>query len=279
MKKIRLEDIVLKHSVGVFDSGIGGLTVLNECVRLIPDCRYYYYGDNARAPYGSRSKEEIIKFVREGLEEFQKLGVSAAVLACNTATAVCADLMRREFSFPVVGVEPAVKRAAALCRNVLVIATPRTAESERIKLLIDRFPECKFTVYAAPDLAAAVERAVVDGETLTLSDHLPEGHYDGIVLGCTHYSYFREEIARFYGTPAFDGNFGTAKRLQSILHISAEDDRSGTADHLLTTDLSAIYLTKSLKKGKKSEVFFLGSGKNANKRVFLQTFVLHKNKK
>ena len=262
--------------VGVFDSGIGGLTVLSACARRLP-ATYYYWGDNARAPYGSRTPEEILSFVREAMRAFEGLEVDAAVLACNTATAVAVDRIRREFSFPVIGMEPAVRSAAEGGGEVLVLATPRTAESERLKKLISRFPACRFRVEGLPDLARAVEERM-RGRPLTISDHLPRGKFDGVVLGCTHYVYLREEIAHFYGCPVYDGNEGTAKRLEFCLSRLKErggTDMIGTDDHLFlpinTNDCSE----KTGENCRKNVIFFLGSGKKVNFQVYKQMFAIH----
>lgn len=230
--------------VGIFDSGIGGLTVLGACERLLPDVKFYYLGDNGNAPYGSRSEREITNFVYSALKEFQSLGVDAAVLACNTATAVCADLLRREFSFPIVGMEPAVRPAAKQCKSALVLCTPKTAESARLRGLIARFPQSRFTVFPAPQLAAAIEKHLTYAEPLTLSDHLPalkslpstcDPKWDGVVLGCTHYLFFRQKIADFYALPVFDGNEGTAKRVKNLLNLGNGDhfdvEILGQTDH------------------------------------------------
>lgn len=257
--------------VGVFDSGVGGLTVLAACVRRLPAARFFYYGDNAHAPYGSRPPEEIARLVRRGLSRLAARGIDAAVLACNTATAVCAEQMRAEFPFPVVGMEPAVSPAAKVCRRVLVLATPRTAESERLHALIGRFPACSFRVAALPDLAGAIERHFRDGETLTLSDHLPAASCDGVVLGCTHYAFFRKEIGDFYGARVFDGADGAARRLESLLYAgSPQPPRPpfGTADHLCSAQNPNKCFTKKWKERGKNAVIFLGSGQKMDKRLY-----------
>lgn len=208
--------------IGVFDSGVGGLTVLKACVRLLPEAEFYYFGDNLNAPYGQRSEEEILSFVKSAMLRFLKLGIDAAVLACNTATSVCAERLRREFAFPIVGMEPAVSLAARTAKNVLVLCTPQTAAGERLSSLIARFPQTDFTVFPAKNLAAAVEDFLLRGVPIELSEHLPppealgERPFDGVVLGCTHYVFLRREIARFYGAPVFDGNEGTARRLSNL---------------------------------------------------------------
>ncbi len=253
----------LRPKIGIFDSGIGGLTVLSECVKRAPFFTYYYYGDNKKAPYGGRSRKEITEFVRIAMREFEERGVDAAVLACNTATAVCAEEMRREFSFPIIGMEPAVKLAGKQCRHALVLATERTAESARLKNLLVQTAQCEFTVFPAPRLAGAIEAHLTFGEKLTLSDHLPKGNFDGVVLGCTHYIYFRREIADFYAAPVFDGNAGTAKRLLSLW----ESGKIGKADHR-EFQKTNVCSYQNMNKTVKNRVFFVGSGGKLNENLY-----------
>ena len=251
-------------SIGIFDSGAGGLGVLFECLRLSHGVRYFYLADEAHAPYGSRTEQEIASYVREGLQIFKALGVDAAVLACNTATAACVEEMRRAFPFPVVGTEPAVRLAArAGCKHALVLVTPRTAQCARFRALLARERE-RFTVFSPPRLASAVERFVTEGEPLSLSCHLPRGVFGGVVLGCTHYTLVKDEIAAFYASPVFDGNRGTAKR---VLSLAGRDGQplAGISDHrkggLTTNKRSA----QECECATKNEVIFLNSPKLYNK--------------
>ena len=241
--------------VGVFDSGIGGLTVLRACVARVSCAKFYYYGDNKRAPYGNRSEEEIHSFTKEALGRFLELGADAVVVACNTATAAAVGELRREFPFPVIGMEPAVKPAAEQCKKVLVLATRRTAESARMHVLIERFPECDFTLAACPYLAGAIEKFYTAGENFLLSAHLPKGKFDGVVLGCSHYSFFKKEISEHYSCPVFDGNEGVAKRLEHVL--STID--AGNAAHLSKA---------------KTAIKFIGNSRKINKSVYFRTNVL-----
>ena len=250
--------------IGVFDSGAGGLGVLFECLRLSHGVRYFYLADEAHAPYGSRTEQEIASYVREGLQIFKALGVDAAVLACNTATAACVEEMRRAFPFPVVGTEPAVRLAErAGCKHALVLVTPRTAQCARFRALLARERD-RFTVFSPPRLASAVERFVTEGERFPLSDHLPRGTFDGVVLGCTHYTLVKDEIAAFYASPVFDGNPGTARR---VLSLAGRDGQppAGIFDHrkggLTTNKRSA----QECEPTTKNEVFFLNSPKIYNK--------------
>ena len=274
MQKV-CRDRVLFHGdgtpcVGVFDSGVGGLNVLAACMRLLPRCRYLYYGDNAQAPYGARPREEIARFVRRAARTLLQRGAQVLLLACNTATAACADELRAALPVPVIGMEPAALPAARRCRSVLILATPFTAESARLRALIARCPDCRFTVCALPSLAGEIERAVGQGTELTLSDHLPAGRYDGVVLGCTHYIFFAREIAEFYGAEVFDGAEGTAHRLAEVLGVQ----NAGTDDHLCPEQNPNKRFTKKYKKGEFEPPEFLGNGRKVNKSVFFRTFVL-----
>ncbi len=269
-----MRETVSTHLVGIFDSGIGGLTVLEACRSLAPQNVYLYYGDNARAPYGSRRPAQIARFTREALDKFRALGAEVVLLACNTATAVCAETMRREFAFPVLGLEPAVKPAAEVCRNVLVLATPRTAKSARLKRLAARFPQCRFTLYGAEGLAGEIERALTEGRTPDYEPHLPKGDFDGVVLGCTHYCFLRREISAFYRLPVFDGNEGAARQLILTLRRQNANECFETENHKKPPISPQGYLTKI---SKKSGIFFLGEGANVNKEVYFRTFVFRKN--
>lgn len=250
-----------RPKVGIFDSGIGGLSVLRACLARIPQARYYYFGDNGNAPYGSLPKEEIARLTGRALAMFERRGADLAVVACNTATAVCIGEMRKRFSFPVVGVEPAVAQAAKAHREVLVLATPRTAESDRLKTLIDRFPETHFTVFPAPRLAAAVEAHFCRGERLALSVHIPEIRCDCAVLGCTHYALIADEIAKYLHCPVYDGAEGTAGQVARLLSEKNPDHfrphRKRGQDSIKQNKFSSFSIN------------FLGESKHMNRYVFI----------
>lgn len=267
--------------VGIFDSGVGGLSVLAACRRRLPQVTFYYLGDNKRAPYGSRPKEEIAAFTAEAVERFAKLGAAAAVLACNTATAVCLPALRERFSFPILGVEPAVLPAARAARDVLVLCTPRTAESERLRALVARSPAVRFTVFPCPRLAAAIEGKFLRGETLRLSDHLPEGKFGAVVLGCTHYALLAEEISAYYSAPVFDGAEGVAKRLAQTLFAPADEKTMWSGKNVqnkssfrLWSEEGAINKSSPQKwrESALSGVFFLGESAKINRKVYKHSF-------
>lgn len=258
--------------VGIFDSGIGGLTVLRECVAEMPNVRFLYYGDNEHVPYGSRTQEEIYSFVERAMIYFLRAGVNATVLACNTATAVAAERLRKRFPFPIVGMEPAVKPAAERCKNVLVLATPRTAESDRLKKLTERFSG-RFHIVPAPGLAEAIERKLTQQIPFSLAEHLPKGEFDGVVLGCTHYVFYKREIAEFYGCETFDGNSGTAKQLKKRLNLPCRrgfKGKIGMVDHSKTNLYQNFNCGKMPKKG----VIFVNKSQKINSNVFSEHLFL-----
>lgn len=242
-----------KKYIVFFDSGIGGLNVLGEFQRLCPGERCLYYGDNANAPYGGRTEEEILWLTLDAFAKITQYPVRAAVIGCNTVTAECVDVLRQKFTFPIVGIEPAVKPASAAARGgtVLLAATRATLSSIRVQKLIEaNSREAKIVTYAPDDLARAVERTAPDFDEIDLSRHLPEGKFDAVVLGCTHYVFLKNQIQNYYGCPVFDGISGTADHLRKILNICSENCR----------------------KIDKIPPFFQGTDKNKNETVYNKVF-------
>lgn len=247
-----------RECVIVFDSGIGGLNVLNACVKRYPHFDYIYAADNFNVPYGMRSAEEVFSLATAVLDGAMKYRPSAIVIACNTVTAECIGRLRERYPVPIVGMQPAVKEAAKRGGKCAVLVTEATAQSGNFRALVaENFPSA--TICPCPDLAAYIE-----GNIFSLPEVLPKGlvslpqNCENIVLGCTHYIYLSGQISRAYSCRIFDGIGGTTARLGKILGIS--DHRggiSGISDHCLS------------KKGKVS--FYCGNiGKN--KRIFSAIF-------
>ena len=289
--------------IGFFDSGVGGLTVLSACLEKLSASGVFrpvlYYGDNARAPYGGREEGEIAAFAEEAFSLFDDLRVSAAVIACNTVTAVCAERLRRKYPFPVVGAEPAVRPAARAGGEIFVLVTPATAKSARLLSLCARsegeFPSARLRIFPCPGLAGAVEEYISSDTPVPLSSLLPPGSPSAVVLGCTHYVFLKKEIAAFYGCPAFDGNDGiarelcraigfsrkpppptTAARFFGVAPTTADPAPANSTCNSLSKNKRSRFFSKTGQKGDKkrgfSEIFFLGSGKNLNKRAYEQMF-------
>ena len=206
--------------VAFFDSGVGGLTVLNDCQNHFENEKFYYYGDNRRAPYGNLSPALIRRYTQESFSFFEDLQVKAAVIACNTVTALCIEDLRARYSFPIIGTEPAILPAAKMGGEIFVLTTRATFESLRFRALCDSvcaiYTRARIKLYPCDGLAGEIERrGIKDGYDFTA--HLPRGSPNAVVLGCTHYVYIKETVRDFYGCEVFDGNEGVARRLHEKL--------------------------------------------------------------
>ncbi len=285
-----------KGGIAFFDSGAGGLTVLSSCLRYFPKGVFYYYGDNARAPYGNRTEDEIYRFVKQAFDIFLSLKAQAVVIACNTATAVAVEKLRNEYSFPIVGAEPYVLPTACKGGKIFILSTRATYESVRYKKLCARAREkereTEILPFSCDGLAGAIE-AHFPALNFCLSEYLPRGKPTAVVLGCTHYIFLKKRIEEFYGCPCYDGNDGIARRLCSLL-IKKEEPQGKNRDGQPLSrvfwegrPLAPVCVYKSKQKAKKRRIFaqklrffrifFLGSGKTKNVKIYKQMFVSIKN--
>ena len=209
-----------RGGIAFFDSGIGGLTVLNECIKRLPNELFYYYGDNAHAPYGNLPMEQIRRYVFSAFEKLKKLEVRAAVVACNTATALCIEELRRRYDFPIIGAEPAVLPAAKGGGEVYILCTRATYNSKRLCALCARvkkiYPLVQLRPIACDALAGAIEENLWEKD-FDFTPILPKGNPSAVVLGCTHYVYVKDIIENFYRCEVYDGNEGIANRLTILL--------------------------------------------------------------
>ncbi len=180
--------------IGVFDSGVGGLTVLRELYRQLPQESILYFGDTARLPYGDRSPEEILQFVREILTWMQQQRVKAVVMACNTSSALALDVVRAEFPFPILGlILPGARAAVQQGKRIGVIATPATANSHAYR---DAIQEIDSTTQVwevgCPKFVPLVEQNLIHTPyARSVAEEylapLIEQKIDALVYGCTHY--------------------------------------------------------------------------------------------
>lgn len=212
--------------VGVFDSGVGGISVLKALVEALPHESFLYFGDSAWAPYGEKPPEQVVERSRSIVKLLVGEGCKAVVIACNTATSVAASILRAECSdVPIVGVEPALKPAALdpMSRRILVMATPMTLRLEKYQQLAERWGSGNEIISVpCPGLAARIEKG--DFGAADLADMLDgflgeyRGAVDAVVLGCTHYSFVAEQIREAIGdVPLYDGAAGTARQLARVL--------------------------------------------------------------
>lgn len=194
-------------AIGVFDSGIGGLTVVRELVNLMPHENFIYFGDTARAPYGSRPPAQIIDFMHQILRFFAVKQVKMAVYACNTMTALGLENARRYYSFPLVGMNTGVKAALKLTRNknIGVIATQATiASGKHGKTIKAADPGATIYPQACPKFVPLIEQGELSGPLIEEAAReyllpLKEAAVDALILGCTHYPLISPVIQQIMG--------------------------------------------------------------------------------
>ena len=211
-------------AIGFFDSGVGGVSVLRDAVRLMPHERFLYYGDNLNAPYGTKSEDTIRTLATHVADVLLTYDIKALVIACNTATSAAAAALRARLTIPVIGMEPALKPASQLWHGgrILVLATPATLRQHKYQALSEKYGE-HAVVKPCAGLLEFVEAGELGGERLKayLRDALAEYEgvqLDAVVLGCTHYVFLKRALAELLpGVPLIDGNDGTARRLKSLL--------------------------------------------------------------
>ena len=216
--------------IAVFDSGLGGVSVLKEMMKVMPNEDMYYFGDSINAPYGTKTLEEVRSLTISHVERFMEMGAKGVVVACNTATIAAVRMLRQMHpQLPLVGIEPAVKPAVEKFPkgNILVMATPMTIREEKLHRLIEKFGgEANVIPLACPGLMDFVEAGNIDSPEIYgfLRDILEpyKGQLDGVVLGCTHYPFVRRAIEDILGHQVmiFDGGEGTAKEIKRRLEIA-----------------------------------------------------------
>lgn len=190
--------------IGIFDSGVGGLSVFKEIKKLLPEESYIYYSDNAYCPYGEKSKEEIIDRARTITSFLLDQGAEIIVVACNTATAAAISSLRREFPIKFIGMEPAIKPAASISRTgvVGVLATAGTLKAEKYLDNRGKFSEnVRIVEHVGQGFVELVEKGITTGpeaeETVSKSlKPLLDENADTIVLGCTHYPFLSDTIKK-----------------------------------------------------------------------------------
>lgn len=230
LKEKRALSINIKRTapIGVFDSGVGGLTVAREIMRHLPNENIVYFGDTARVPYGSKSKDNIIRFSRQIINFLKTKNVKAIVIACNTASALALDVVREEFDIPIIGVvEPGARAAleATKSKKIGVIGTEATIRSAMYEKIIKGFDdEATVVGKACPLFVPLVEEGFAKHKvTEEIIDYYLESFMDtdidSLILGCTHYPLLRSRIKEYVGeqitlvNPAYE----TAMDLRQVL--------------------------------------------------------------
>lgn len=246
MSKIK-GDLVLTNTkktapIGVFDSGVGGLTVAREIMRNLPKEDIVYFGDTARVPYGSKSKDNIIRYSRQIIHFLQTKGVKAIVIACNTASALALDTVKDEFDLPIIGVvEPGARAALAVTqtKKIGVIGTEATVKSSMYEQIIQgQRPDVSVIAKACPLFVPLVEEGfkkhpVTDEIIDYYLSSFKETDIDALILGCTHYPLLRSKIREYVGekitlvNPAYE----TAMDLKRLLQEQDMENPDIEGDH------------------------------------------------
>ena len=228
---------VVKKKIGVFDSGIGGLSLLLCAARILPDSEFYYYADTDNVPYGEKTQDEIVRLSDRAVGFLYGLGADGVVVACNTATSAAIIDLRRKYenglgAIPIVGMEPAVKRAIDVCGNgrILAAATPLTVRGAKLRSLIERYDTRRRTdTIPLPGLVRLAEagdfESGLDYVRIELeSAGIDLSAYSALVLGCTHFNYFKDSFRALLPEEAriIDGCGGTARQLIRRLGLDVQ---------------------------------------------------------
>ena len=215
--------------IGFMDSGVGGISVLREAVRVLPGEDFIYYGDSANAPYGTKSPEKIKELTFGAVDKLMEHGIKALVVACNTATSAAIKDLRLTYShMPIIGIEPAVKPAVVCSRGgrIIVMATPMTIVQPKFRELVRIYDsEAEIVPLACDGLMEMVEQGISEGDELVkyFDEHLKPVLTDdteSIVLGCTHYPFLTGAIRDYLGNRnimLIDGSKGTSSQLKQRL--------------------------------------------------------------
>lgn len=227
--------------IGVFDSGLGGISVVRQIVQDMPHERVLYFGDSANAPYGTKTPQEVRRLSFDIMERFMSQGVKAVVIACNTATSAAVNALRDYYDIPIIGMEPALKVACDrgdtaagdgtaparhMPQHVIVAATPLTLREHKFAALMDRFKANNMiSPQPCPDLVEIVESGrLCDHDLVMRTLHRYFDGYDlpsidSVVLGCTHFVFYRDYFRELLPstTAIIDGNRGTVRHLGMVL--------------------------------------------------------------
>lgn len=224
--------------IAVFDSGVGGISVLRALLEEMPNENYRYYGDSANAPYGTKSLEQVRSLTVSHVDRLIAEGAKAVVVACNTATSAAVRFLRQKYpAVPVIGIEPALKPAALFKKhpNVVVMATHMTIREEKFHNLMERYMGTAHIIpLPCPGLMEYIEHGDIHGEELEqflarLFEPFEKQKLDAVVLGCTHYPFVSRELTHVLGEDVtlFEGGPGTARETKRRI-AAAGLLRSGT---------------------------------------------------
>lgn len=269
-----------KLPIGFMDSGLGGISVLKEAVRLMPQEKFIYYGDSANAPYGIKSAEEIKKLTYLVVEKLLNMGIKGLAVACNTATSAAVRQLRIDYpDLPIVGIEPAVKPAVqtSMGGRILVMATPMTIKQEKFHNLLAKYQQ-QANIIPVPcaGLMEFVESGDFESEFLdsyfrgNIAPYITQDT-ETIVLGCTHYPFLRPHLRQLLiangwadktkpdgcKVALIDGSLGTAMELRRRLHVKGLLQESAACQEMVQEELTAAQSVRMSRM--KEQITFLNS--------------------
>lgn len=246
--------------IAFFDSGLGGITVLNEAMKRMPHEDFIYFADTAHVPYGIKSKDEVLTFVKQSVDAIIQEEIKALVIACNTATSIAIAELRKIYKLPIIGMEPAVKPALEMNRSsgkrVLVFATPLTLKQSKYRELVSRIDDMGMVdSVPLPELVEFCENLILDGPQMV--DYFKAklapfdlSAYGTVVLGCTHYPFYSGILSEMLPShiQIVDGSQGTVNRLIQVLQDSDQLLETGYA-HVkwMCSSSDASYIQKMVK--------------------------------
>ncbi len=211
--------------IGIFDTGIGGISVLRTAKRALPKEKFIYLADFENAPYGSKTKQEILDLTLDNIKYLIDRGIKAAVIACNTATSAAIRDIRQAYSIPIIGMEPAIKPASQKFTSgkTIVLATPATLKFMKYQKLYESLGNTDVIPLECPGLSRLIEETKPN--SIEIKNYLKNifSSFDvkeisAIVIGCTHYSFIEDDISKQVSDVSiFDGRYGTVRYLKKAL--------------------------------------------------------------
>ncbi|MGV8145928.1 MAG: glutamate racemase [Alkaliphilus sp.] len=249
LTKVEKQKRTIDSPIGVFDSGIGGISVLAELVNQMSNENFVYYADSANAPYGKKTTEEVKQLALDAGSFLVDYGIKALVVACNTATSAAINELRNKWAMPIVGMEPALKPAIEANKGgkIVAMATSVTIKEEKFAKQISKFSDkAEIIKLPCPGLAWLIENNDSESEGFeTKIEHYLEGVFrnikfndnDAIVLGCTHYVFIKDNIIKVIDKDVllFDGNKGTVMQLGRMLGDMKLAKKNNEAKNKMTT--------------------------------------------
>jgi glutamate racemase len=243
--------------IAFFDSGIGGISVLHEAMKQLPHEDFLYFADTLHVPYGTKSREEVLTFVKKAVDTISKEEVKALVIACNTATSIAITELRKTYEMPIIGMEPAVKPALEMNRSsgkrVLVFATPLTLKQSKYRELVSRIDDMGMVdSLPLPELVEFCEQLNVESQQITDYFYTQLAPFDlslygTVVLGCTHYPFYRRILRKILPNHIHivDGSAGTVNRLIQLLSHRDQLLGKGHANlKLMCSTNDSVYIQK-----------------------------------